>query len=127
MFRSEVGRKLLIGAGAAEFVADKLPWTQSRLAPRIQWSTLDTGLFGRVALVALAGAALGSEYGGKYSVAKGALFAALGAILGNLGGYYFRTAADEATGLPDPAVAVIEDAAAVALLNATVPVVTAVR
>jgi uncharacterized membrane protein len=54
-------------------------------------------------------------------VARGAAFAALGAIIGNLGGYYFRKAAGETTGLPDPVLTVLEDAAAVILVNAASP------
>lgn len=120
VFCSEWGRTLLIILAAAEFVTDKLPWTQSRLELNVQWSTLDTGLLGRVALVTLAGAALGSEHGGKDSVATGAAFAAVGAILGNYGGYHARKAVVEATGLPDPAVAIVEDAIAILLLSAAV-------
>jgi uncharacterized membrane protein len=76
---------------------------------------------GRVCLVSLAGAALGTEYGGTRAVARGVAFAALGAITGNLGGYYFRKAAGEATGLPDPVLTVLEDAAAVILVSAASP------
>ena len=120
MFRSESGRALLIMLGAGEFVTDKLPNTQSRLALSVQLSRLDTGLLGRVAAVTLAGAALGSEHGGKDSVVAGAAFGAVGAILGNYGGYHYRKAVPEATGLPDIAVAIVEDAVAITLLSVAV-------
>jgi uncharacterized membrane protein len=54
-------------------------------------------------------------------VARGVAFAALGAIIGTRGGYYFRKAAGEATGLPDPVLTVLEDATAVILVNAASP------
>lgn len=120
VFRSRWGRGLLIALAAGEFVADKLPNTQSRLALTVQPSRLDTGLVGRVAAVTLAGAALGSEHRGKGCATMGAAFAAVGAILGNYGGFYVREAAVEATGLPDPVVALVEDATAVMLLSAAV-------
>lgn len=120
MFSSGRERTLLIILAAAEFVTDKLPWTQSRLELNVQPSTLDTGLLGRVALVTLAGAALGSEHGEKDSVVTGAAFAAVGAILGNYGGYHARKAVVEATSLPDPIVAIVEDALAIILLSVAV-------
>jgi uncharacterized membrane protein len=120
VFRSSSGRNLLIALAATEFITDKLPWTQSRLALSVQPSTIDGGLLGRVAAVTLAGAALGSERGGKDSILAGAAFAAVGAILGNYGGYHGRKAVVEVTGLPDNAVAVVEDVAAVAVLSTAV-------
>lgn len=118
VFRSEWGRGLLIALGAGEFVTDKLPGTQSRLAPTTQWSRLDGGLFFRVAFSGLAGAALGTEYRGRHSVLTGATLGVVGSILGNYGGYHARKAAVEATDLPDPVVAVVEDLATIALLVA---------
>lgn len=54
---------------------------------------------------------------GGRSAATDAVFAALGALVG----YRARMTAVEATGLPDPVVAVVEDAAALVLLAAAVP------
>lgn len=92
---------------AAEFVADKLPNTQSRLDPSVQLSRTDGGLVGRVAADTLAGAALGSTRPGRRAVAEGAAFAAAGALLGNYLGYHTRKAVVETTGLPNPVVAVV--------------------
>ena len=120
VFDSEWGRRLLITVGAAEFVTDKLPWTQSRLTLSVQPSTLDTGLLDRTALATPAGSALGTEHPEKRSVATGAAFAAVGALLGNYGGYYARQAVVKATNLPDPTVAAAEDVVTVTLLSAAV-------
>lgn len=53
-------------------------------------------------------------------MATGAALGAVGAILGNYGGYYARKAVVETTDLPDPTVAAIEDEATIALLSAAV-------
>ena len=86
----------------------------------MQLSRTDGGIFGRVAADTLSGAALGSTRPGRRSVAEGAAFAAAGALLGNYLGYFGRKAVVEATGLPDPVVAVVEDAVALTLLSAVV-------
>ncbi|SDQ06939.1 DUF4126 family protein [Quadrisphaera sp. DSM 44207] len=114
------GRGVLIALAAGEFVADKLPRTQSRLSATPQLSRIDGGIFGRTAADALAGAALGSTRPGARSVAEGAAFAAAGALVGNYLGYHARRAVVESTGLPDPVVAVVEDAVAVVVLSAVV-------
>lgn len=113
-------RRALVGVAAYEFVADKLPGTQARIALTTQLSHVDTGLLGRVAAVTLAGAALGSEQRAPGATAVGAGFAALGALVGNFGGYGARQAAVRATGLPDPVVALVEDAVTLVLLVAAV-------
>lgn len=115
------GRTALIVLAATEFITDKLPRTQSRLDLRAQPSTIDTGLLGRVAAVGLAGAMLGSERREPGSTATGAIFAAIGALVGNFGGYHARRSAVEATGLPDTLVAVVEDVLTIALITAAVP------
>lgn len=120
VFRHIWGRRLMIALAAGEFLADKLPHTQPRIAPNVQWSRIDGGIFGRVAADTLAGAALGSTQRGKRSVAEGAAFAAAGALVGNYLGYYARKAVVETTGLPDPVVAGVEDAIAVTVLSAIV-------
>lgn len=79
VFRSIWGRRLLIALAVAEFVADKLPNTQSRLDLIVQLSRTDGGLVGRVAADTLAGAVLGSTRPGTRDVAEGAAFAAAGA------------------------------------------------
>lgn len=110
-------RRVLAGLAVAEFIADKLPDTQARIAPTLQLSHVDTGLVGRVGAAALAGAALGSE---QRATAVGAAFAGLGALVGNFGGYSARKAAVEVTGVPDPVIALVEDVAALVLLAAAV-------
>lgn len=120
VLRHRWARWVLIGVSAYELVADKLPDTQSRIALSTQLSHVDTGLIGRVAAVTLAGAALGSEERTPGSTATGAAFAALGSLVGNFGGYGARKAVVEATGLPDVAVALVEDAATVVLLAVAV-------
>lgn len=75
---------------------DKLPRTQSRLELSTRWSRVDSGLLGRTAAVTLAGAMLGSEHREPRSKAVGALFAGVGAIVGNFGGYCARKSAAEA-------------------------------
>lgn len=117
VFRSEVGRRVLIALGLTEFVTDKLPSTQPRLELKAQPHTIDTGLIGRTAAVALVGAAIGSEEGEKNSVVAGAALAAAGAIIGNYTGYYGRKATVEATGLPDNSIALIEDVITLAALS----------
>ena len=106
-------RRALVGFGlsaAGELVGDKLPMTPSRLAPG--------PLAGRLALGAVAGAALARE--AKRAVGLGAALGAGGAALGSFGGYHLRAAAGRATGLPDPVWAVVEDALAIGLAAASV-------
>ncbi|GEK80587.1 hypothetical protein ABA31_19380 [Agrococcus baldri] len=110
ILRSPWGRALLVGLAAAELVGDKLPAPPSRLAP--------PALIGRIGAAALAGAALGAGTGRRGAVARGAGAAAVGALLGAIGGYWGRRGIVEATGLPDRAVALVEDAAAIALSRA---------
>ena len=112
VFRNPWGRKALIASSAGELVADKLPVVPSRLEPPT--------LMGRLAFGGLAGAAIGSEGAGRRSVIQGAILGATGALIGNYSGYHTRKAIVDATGLPDPAVALAEDATAIALANAAV-------
>jgi uncharacterized membrane protein len=79
-------------------------------------------LVGRVVSGALAGAAVASATGARGGrLILATLVAAAGACLGSWGGYAGRTAAVEATGLPDPVVAVGEDLVAVGLAAFAVP------
>jgi len=107
VLRNVWGRRALMLAGAGELVGDKLPITPSRLEPR--------SVIGRLLFGALAGAAIGTEARGKRAVLRGAFAGMIGAGIGTFGGYYARKAVGEATGIPDPAIAMTEDAIAVTL------------
>jgi uncharacterized membrane protein len=88
----------------AELVADKLPKTPSRKTP---------GPFGaRIVVGAFLGAALCSGAGQSWLL--GMLLGALGAVAGTLGGYEARTRLVKALNVPDIAVALAEDAIAIA-------------
>ena len=87
---------------AGEIVGDKLPMTPSRLAPG--------PLFGRFLFGALCGAALCAADGKRGEA--GAVVGALSAVASAYGLYHLRQWADHKTGLPDPVVAVAEDALA---------------
>ncbi len=93
-------------------VGDKLPATPSRLQP--------APLGGRIVFGTLAGAALGTEGRGKASVIRCAIVGGVGGAAGTYAGYHARRSAVEATGLPDPAVAVAEDAIAITLATTAV-------
>jgi uncharacterized membrane protein len=87
----------------AELVADKLPFTPSRTRP---------GPFaGRIIAGALSGAALAAGTGEW--LALGAVFGAVGAVLGTLGGYRARTGLVPTLKVPDYVVALVEDAMAI--------------
>lgn len=90
---------------AGEFIADKLPKTPSRIDPG--------PLMGR----AVAGAAVGYVVckEAHQSVWFGALLGGAAALAGAFSGYYGRKALGERLHLPDPVVAVVEDALAVGL------------
>ena len=84
-----------------EWIADKLPQIPSRKAP---------GPFGaRIVLGALCGAALGA----RQSVVAGLVCGALGAVVGTLGGYEFRSRLVKAIGGKDFPIALLEDAIAI--------------
>jgi len=104
--RGFVPASALLAAG--EFVADKLPFIPSRTAAG--------PLTARVVSGALSGAALCSAR--KKSPWLGALFGGMGAAAAAFAGHRLRRAATERFSLPDPIVAVAEDAivAASALL-----------
>lgn len=87
----------------AELVADKLPKTPNRTRP---------GPFiARVVLGGLAGAAVATGTG--RSLVGVALAGAAGAVTGTLGGYSVRTGLVRTLGIPDYAVALLEDTVAV--------------
>ena len=112
LFRSTWGRRLLMLSGAGEMVVDKLPGLPPRTDPG--------PLFGRLLFGGIAGATLGSERPGKGPMIRGALLGMAGAGVGATAGTKGRAAVAEKSGLPDPAVAVIEDAVVVALANRAV-------
>jgi uncharacterized membrane protein len=91
-------------AALAEIVNDKLPWTPAR--------TKLPSLVVRILLGALAAAALAAA--GRQSLAVGAVAGALGALAGTFGGYEARKRAVLASGLPDVAIALAEDAVGIA-------------
>jgi uncharacterized membrane protein len=88
----------------AELTVDKLPNTPARTAPR--------GLIARVLFGAFCGAALSLSAGGGVVVA--AVVGVLGALVGTFGGYNIRHALVAKAHLPDIAVALAEDAVAIA-------------
>ncbi|HWV36249.1 MAG TPA: DUF4126 family protein [Thermomicrobiales bacterium] len=107
ILRSKPGRIALVAAGAGETVGDKLPVTPSRLEPK--------ALLGRIAFGGLAGAAIGSEARGTRPLLAAILLGAFGSVIGSFAGYHVRRKLGQWTGLPDPVVALGEDATAIAL------------
>jgi uncharacterized membrane protein len=87
-----------------ELIADKLPNTPARTAP--------LGLTARVLVGGFCGAALSLSAGGGVVVA--AIVGVLGALAGTFGGYNIRHALVAKAHLPDFAVALAEDAVAIA-------------
>jgi uncharacterized membrane protein len=85
-----------------ELVADKLPKTPSRKSP--------VGFVGRILSGALCGVALGAT---NQAVIGGLVAGVLGAIVGTLGGYEFRTRLATAIGGKDLPIALLEDAIAI--------------
>jgi uncharacterized membrane protein len=88
-----------------ELVADQLPSTPSRTAA--------VGLSARIVTGALSGACLGVA--GSAALWPGALAGALGGIAGAFGGYQARVGLVRALRVPDFAVAIPEDLAAIGL------------
>jgi uncharacterized membrane protein len=95
-------------ASAAEHVADKLPFIPPRTDPG--------PLAARVAAGALCGAVIARRAG--ESAVSGAVVGGLAAAAATFAFYHLRHALTVDAGLPDVAVAVAEDAAAVALAEA---------
>ena len=85
----------------SELIADKLPFTSSRLSIG--------SLASRIALGAISGAAVCGAV--RQAGAKGALLGALGAIGGTLGGHYVRRSIRQR--MPDFAAGLLEDGLAV--------------
>ena len=110
VLRSQGGRLALVGSALGEIVSDKLPVVPPRTRPG--------PLAGRVAFGGLAGAAIGSGHGTR-RLLFGTAAGALGALAGSYAGETARTRIGEQTDLPDPLVALGEDALAVGLGLAT--------
>lgn len=90
-------------AALAELISDKLPFTPSRLT---------AGPLGaRIVSGALCGATLCLATG--QSALVGAVAGVIGAVAGSYAGFLYRTTWAKALGLPDIALALIEDAIAV--------------
>ncbi len=87
-----------------ELLADKLPGTPARTVP--------LGLIPRIVLGGLCAIALAISVGGNFVAA--AIFGVAGALVGTYGGYNVRQALVSRAHLPDLAVALAEDAIAVA-------------
>lgn len=87
-----------------EMLIDKMPFMPARTAP--------VALAGRALLGAVAGVALAAAY--RRSLLAGALLAGGTAILSSYIGLALRSSAVERLGLPDPLVALAEDALVVA-------------
>jgi uncharacterized membrane protein len=112
ILRNAWGRRGLMLAGAGELVGDKLPSTPNRTDPG--------ALTGRLLFGALAGLAIGSEGNGRGALVTGGIAGMAGAAIGTFGGYRARKGLVDITGLPDPAVAVVEDLAAISLAHRTI-------
>lgn len=100
--------RLLIVAAGGEMVADKLPFIPARTSP--------LALSGRAASGALVGAAVAAARGSNR--AAGAAAGVVGAVAGSFVMERLRREVGERLGVPDPAVAVAEDALTVALGSA---------
>lgn len=97
----------VLGA-AGEIVADKLPVTPSRVQPG--------PLLGRVASGAFAAGTLAGSTGRRgRGLVLPVLIGATGAYAGSWAGFALRRTAARRTNLPDPVVAITEDAAAIGL------------
>jgi uncharacterized membrane protein len=83
-----------------ELVADKLPFTPSRLKP--------PGLIGRIVLGGLSGA--GVAVSGAQSIVLGAVLGVVGGIAAAFAGYQVRTRLVKALKVPDLVIALSEDA-----------------
>lgn len=92
-------RRLLVVLAIGEIVADKLPWTPSRLEI--------ASVAGRATSAALCGATVAGPTGVAPAVG--------GAIAATYGGYHARAALVRRTGWPDLVWALVEDVVAIAL------------
>ena len=102
---STLAVSLLTFLALAEFVADILPKTPSRIAPM--------GLFGRIVTGGLCGACLSVGYGG--GIAVGSIVGIAGAVAGAYIGYYTRRGLVNGLKVKDILIAIPEDIVAVGL------------
>ena len=107
ILRNTWGRRMLVANGVGEGLVDKLPGLPPRTDPGPFFCRL---LFG-----GLSGAAIGSEGVGQWSIVRGLLLGMVGAGIWTVGATRIRASAGEMTGLPDAAVAVAEDVAAISI------------
>lgn len=98
-------RTLTAVLAVGELVGDKLPFTPSRLK--------GGALIARLAIGATAGALLCKR--AQQPPLDGAIHGALGAALGSVAGYTYRTIMPDITGVPDVIWAIGEDAIALGL------------
>jgi uncharacterized membrane protein len=101
---SSVTAYILTAGAIVELIVDKLPKTPKRTAAM--------GLIARLLLGGLSGAALCAA--ANQSVLLGGILGALGGLAGGFGGYAVRTRLVKALKVPDLAVALVEDAVAIA-------------
>lgn len=99
--------KLLDVMAIGEWAADKLPNTPSRLSP--------PSLAVRAVSGALVGGALFAQK--RKPTAAGAIVGGLAAVAATYAFYHLRQTVDKKTGLPDPAIALVEDAIAAGIGN----------
>jgi uncharacterized membrane protein len=100
---STVAVVILTLLAVVELVADKLPFTPSRLKP--------PGLIARIALGGLSGA--GVAVSGAQSIVLGAVLGGVGGIAGAFAGHEVRTRLVKALKVPDLVIALLEDAVAI--------------
>jgi uncharacterized membrane protein len=102
--RKDPVRLALAALGAGELIADKLPATPARtIPPALIFRLFSGGFCGRSIAAARDDDALGGTLAGSF-----------GALAGAYAGQALRRLAVRASGLPDPFVALFEDAAALA-------------
>jgi uncharacterized membrane protein len=101
-FRARATAAALTALAAGELAADKLPFMKSRTEPG--------SLAARAASGALCGAAVCAAH--RKRPALGAVLGAAAAIGAAFAGYELRRRAGRSLGIPDPAVAIFEDALA---------------
>jgi uncharacterized membrane protein len=94
---------LLTLLAVGELIVDKLPRTPSRKAP--------VGFSARIVSGAFCGAAIGMAGGGAWMV--GLVAGGVGAVIGTLGGYEFRSRLVKAIGGRDLPIALVEDLCAI--------------
>jgi len=111
-FRTPAARTIALISTGGELIVDKLPVVPHRINPG--------PLSGRIAVGAVSGAAIGSEYRSPSAPVLGAALGAAGAIAGSFAGYRARTHVTRTYNLPDAPVALVEDALAIGIATRAV-------